>query len=361
MKYSLILIFVFIFVPLIVLASCNSTGYTVVYINGILTTKKDAKLNANKLQDYLGYELNSESLAVHSGYNESHIGGAGDIIESASQLFNSPVSNYDRNTILLQLYLEITTRKILLVGHSQGTFYTNEIYNYLLANGERKEAIGVYNVATPASFVSGNGAYLTSENDKVINSVRAVAQKVGTKQPLPANILIPLAPKDAADSFGGHSFGGVYLAGASARIVSEINDSLKKLSVTEISDTADSGCFTPPPKDISYYTQKAIFAVADPAVDGAVIAAQTTYGAALAAAQTAVKIAETIYAKIEEISSNVSPSKGPALIANYFGNSEQLGGDTVTTDGNFENGLDPFDKLGADQLVASQNISDDSQ
>src|SRR3989338_11490059 len=193
MKYSLILIFVFIFVPLIVLASCNSTGYTVVYINGILTTKKYAKLNANKLQDYLGYELNSESLAVHSGYNESHIGGAGDIIESASQLFNSPVSNYDRNTILLQLYLEITTRKILLVGHSQGTFYTNEIYNYLLANGERKEAVGVYNVATPASSIGGyenvpdKGAYLTSSNDKVINLVRNLASKTNAKQPLPAN------------------------------------------------------------------------------------------------------------------------------------------------------------------------------
>ena len=345
MKYSLILIFVFIFVPLIVLASCNSTGYTVVYINGILTTKKDAKLNANKLQDYLGYELNSESLAVHSGYNESHIGGAGDIIESASQLFNSPVSNYDRNTILLQLYLEITTRKILLVGHSQGTFYTNEIYNYLLANGEQKDAVGVYNLATPASYVSGSGKYLTSENDKVINSVRDIASKLKAKQPLLANIDIPLTPEEATSKIGGHSFGGVYLAGASARIVSEISDGLKKLSATEISDTADTGCFTSPQKDISYYTQKALFAVADPAVDGAVIAAQTAYGAALAAAQTAVKIAETIYTNIEKMSSNLSPSKGSALIANSFGNSGQSDSDAVTTDNN----------------SASQNAASDNQ
>jgi len=65
-----------------------------------------------------------------NGYNESHIGGFGDLIESASQLFNYPISNYDRDNILRQIYPEITTRKILLVGHSQGTFYTNEIYDY---------------------------------------------------------------------------------------------------------------------------------------------------------------------------------------------------------------------------------------
>src|SRR3989338_7293763 len=259
MKYLVGLSILFVLLlPHNVFGACNTDGFTVVYTNGIFTPTKDlADQDRYKLADYFTKTIKRTDIKFLTGYNESHLGGAGDIIESASQLFNSPVSNYDRNTILLQLYPEITTRKILLVGHSQGTFYTNGIYNYLLANGERKEAVGVYNVATPASFVSGNGAHLTSQNDKVINSVRAVAQKVGTKQPLPANILIPLAPKDAADSFGGHSFGGVYLAGASARIVSEINDSLKKLSVTEISDTADSGCFTPPPKDISYYTQKA--------------------------------------------------------------------------------------------------------
>ena len=341
-----VVLFIILFLlPTITLAVCSSDGYTVVYVNGILTTEQQTKIDLSIFQKVFENNSTIGGVSFYTGYNESHIGGAGDIIESASQFFNSPVSNYDRNTILLQIHPEITTRKILLVGHSQGTFYTNGIYNYLLANGERKEAIGVYNVATPASYVSGNGGYLTSENDKVINSVRAVAQKVGTKQPLPANILIPLAPKDAADSFGGHSFGGVYLAGASARIVSEINDSLKKLSVTEISDTADSGCFTPPQKDISYYTQKALFAVADPAVDGAVIAAQTAYGAALAAAQTAVKIAETIYTNIEKMSSNLSPSKGSALIANSFGNSGQSDSDAVTTDNN----------------SASQNAASDNQ
>ncbi|GEM_PF-1759613 len=325
-------------------AACRDRGYTIVYVNGILTGQDSAIDQKIDLKNLVPSEVMGEPIDVKLGYNPSHLAGLGDLTESASQLLGSSISNYDRNTILLQLYPEITTRKILLVGHSQGTFYTNEIYNYLLANGEQKDAVGVYNVATPASSVAGDGAHLTSENDKVINSVRDVASKIKAKQPLPANITIPLTSSEANDKFGGHSFGEVYLAGASGRIVSEISDSLKKLLATEVTETTDVGCFTPPPRDISYYTQKVVFAVADPAATGAVVAGKTTiatgkiaYNGALAAVQSAVKVAEIVYTNAGKLSTNVS-HQGLALITNFFGNSNQQNNDAVLTNSNSEDG-----------------------
>src|SRR3989338_5664894 len=244
MKYLVGLSILFVLLlPHNVFGACNTDGFTVVYTNGIFTPTKDlADQDRYKLADYFTKTIKRTDIKFLTGYNESHLGGAGDIIESASQLFNSPVSNYDRNTILLQLYPEITTRKILLVGHSQGTFYTNEIYDYLITHGASKESIGVYNVATPASSIGGyenvpdKGTYLTSSNDKVINLVRNLAFKANAKQPLPANADIALTAKETADPFGGHSFSGVYLANDSIRIVSEIENALKKLSVTEITN-----------------------------------------------------------------------------------------------------------------------------
>ncbi len=298
-------------IPTLIFAACTKQGSTVVYANGILTTYDQAYDDLHNLQrrfeDALG--LNT-SVNFTNGYNPSHLAGAGDLIESAAQLFSSSVSNYDLNTILLQIYPEITTQKILFVGHSQGTFYANELYNYLLAHGETNGAVGVYNVATPASSVAGyatvpnEGAYLTSMNDKVINAVRDVAQNAGAAQPLPANIAIPLSPQEAANQFGGHSFSGVYLANAAPRIVFEIEGALGKLTAADSTSSSqadvsatDAGCFTPPPRNFSYYAQRLTFAVADPVAGGVVasgrviIAAGESAYVAVAAATQAVNLA----------------------------------------------------------------------
>ena len=66
------------------------------------------------------------------------------------------VADYDLKTILMQIHPEVTTtRKILLVGHSQGTFYTNAIYRYFLEHGMPEGSVAVYNLATPAAYVEG--------------------------------------------------------------------------------------------------------------------------------------------------------------------------------------------------------------
>src|SRR3989344_1999960 len=291
---------IFILLPFGAYALCSPDGYTVVYINGILTSQGDASDDTNALQRQFIKKSNLKDVVFRTGHNQSHLAGAGDLIESASQLLGSSINNYDRDTILLQIHPQVTTRKILLVGHSQGTFYTNEIYDYLISHGESKEAISVYNIATPASFVSGDGEYLTSQNDKVINAVRNAASKIGAKQPLSANITIPLTAEEAANSYGGHSFSGVYLANDSVRIVSDVEDAIKKLVSAEVPNTADASCFTPPAKGLAYYAQKSVFSVADAAATGVVatnraiaLVGETAYNGALAATQSAVAATET--------------------------------------------------------------------
>ncbi len=326
--------------PVFALASsCNSLGFTVIYVNGILTNKRDAQDDTYFLKTKFEKNIGKSDVAFINGYNESHIGGAGDLIESASQLLGSSYSNYDRDTILLQIHPEVTTRKILLVGHSQGTFYTNEIYNYLIANGETKESVGVYNIATPASFVSGDGAYLTSENDKVINAVRVAAEKIGAKQPLTANISIPLTTEEAADSFGGHSFSGVYLANDSVRIVYDAESALKKLLSGEVSNLAgtdsatatagqasspQAGCFTPPAKGLTYYAKKSVFAFADTAAEGAVAAngtlsavGETAYSGSLAAVSAVGTGVKNTFAVIQ--SAGEKSANAVAQVLNLMG------------------------------------------
>ncbi|HUX35602.1 MAG TPA: lamin tail domain-containing protein [Candidatus Paceibacterota bacterium] len=214
-----------------------------------------------------------------------------------------------------------------------------------MKNGEQKDSVGVYNIATPAAYVSGDGQHLTSQNDKVINSVRNGALAAKISQPLPANIVIPLTSSEAADPFGGHSFSEVYLANASAKIIFDVDNELKKLSVPEISGqvgtnqagSSQEGCFTPPPKNISYYAQKTIFAVADPVATGVVIAGKNTvetgkitYSGALAAVQLVVNEAKNISANISH--------QGAALIGNLPYNSSQQKNEQVLTDNNSGDG-----------------------
>src|SRR3989338_6830716 len=297
MRYILTLILVFSFIPLAVSAACDSTGYTVIYVNRILTEKKDAELDTNKLQDYLGYELNSENLAVRTGYNQTHLGGGADIIQTAAQAFGASISDFDLNTILMQIQPQVTTRKILLVGHSQGTFYTNSIYKYLTDNSVPKESIAVYNVATPASFVAGDGEHLTSTNDRVINGVRPLMAKYGAPAPLSANITIAVPADETSDPAGGHHFGSSYLSMEPEKIVSDITSALGNLKAG--APSSPDGCFTPPPTTLAYKTQAVVFAVADPIAQRVKNSATAAGSALAAAAQKAQAAAAYAASKIK--------------------------------------------------------------
>ncbi len=271
----------FLIAPVFAFADCSVTGYTVVYVNGIFTSEQQARQDENQLKDILGPQYNGQDLTVRLGYNPSHLGGGGDLLESITQAFGAPVSDYDLKTILMQIAPEVTTHKILLLGHSQGTFYTNELYQYLIAHGVPKSSIAVYNVATPASYVAGGGGYVTSANDKVINAVRdaevngnvqihlnsyGVLSGQVVSSALRANITVPKAPGWDTDSFGGHGFGSDYLRGAGDRIIADVQHELSGLKAD--AGDARGSCFEPPAATLAYKTQSVLFAVGDTVASG---------------------------------------------------------------------------------------------
>lgn len=258
-KFLLGIILLFTLLPLSVFAYCEKDGVTVVYINGIFTTKVEADNDLTILQK--SYQARfGKDVKFLSGYNASHLGGLGDLIKSTEQAYGVAGLDTDLINILINLHEELSTRKVLLVGHSQGTFYTNLAYNYLVNHGVPKESIGVYNIATPDYYVAGDGGYVTSSTDKVINSiVRDLTTKGAAHKPLPANIEIPLAPQEEKSEFGGHGLSDVYLANAGDRILQEMHDQIDKL---QSSDDA-MRCFKNPNLSFWDFSSGLHLAVAD--------------------------------------------------------------------------------------------------
>lgn len=267
-------------------SSCSTTGYTIVFVNGIFNTKQQAQESSDTLQYRLGHVYNAESITVRLGYNQSHLAGAGDLFESYFPSWDS----YDLNTILLDIYPKVTTRKLLVVGHSQGGIYANKLYEYLIGHGEPKTALGVYAVGTADSYVAGGGKYLTYKLDPIINAIRGVRGL----NPLPGNIdLIDLSPDVPVE---GHSFIGQYLAGAGDRIVSDIKAELSTLKPD--AGTSAEGCFTPPDTGLGYTVEKALLAVADPVAEKTRDGAVAGYNGASVAVGSAAKVAQTTYSSI---------------------------------------------------------------
>ena len=267
--------FVFILLPVFVFAdSCSNNGATVIYINGIFTDEVSARADEESLKNSFFLKTRRNDIDFILGYNESHLKGIGDLIKSVQQVYRGASLDYDLTNILRQVHSELSTRKVLLVGHSQGTFYTNAAYDYLVKNGVSEESTAVYNVATPADKVSGGGNYLTSSTDKLINSiVRQLIDLGSAKKPLPANIDIKLSPEEEKEPFGGHSLSDVYLQGAPDRIIGDIQKQLSNLSSNSESflnlKTSNSeppisdGCFVAPKIDLSYQLKNLSFAVGD--------------------------------------------------------------------------------------------------
>jgi len=253
-----------------------------VYVNGVFDTEQQAETDKNRLQKLYGSEHQGQPITFQLGYNPTHLAGAGDLAQSAAQItgwFGGSLSNYDLDTILMQIYPEVATRKLLVVGHSQGALYGNEMYWYLTTHGEPAEAVGVYAVGTPGTMVAGDGAYINSDNDTVINLLRTIESNV-----LPANYYIPLVGADASSTTAGHSFVDAYLAGAPDKIVGDIDSELSGLKA---SDSGAGDCFTPPADSLGYKVQTVAFAVADPTSDvvktGAIVATDATVAVAKSA------------------------------------------------------------------------------
>ena len=279
MRYlALVILFL---VPNFAFAACSGKGATVVYVNGIFTSLADAQTDLGLLIEQYQKKSGDTVTKFINGYNPSHIGGYGDLYKSIVQAYQSGesvVGDTDLTTILLQIHPQVTTQKVVLVGHSQGTYYTNDMYKYLTSHGVSQNSIAVYNIATPASFVAGKGRHLTSSTDKVINRVRealkhapsvesfgagaalATVAQTQPKDPLPSNTSFVLNPAEKADENGGHSFSNVYLENAPATIVSTIGSDISGLST--VADF-NGDCFVKPSDGISYKTGKSTLVVMD--------------------------------------------------------------------------------------------------
>lgn len=307
--------------------SCSAQGYTVVFVNGVFDTYLQAQADSAALENYLKKSNLNQPINVQLGYNPTHLAGLGDSLQSIWQQFNSSLSDFDLDTILMQIYPEVTTRKLLVVGHSQGADYANEMYDYLLAHGEPKDAVGVYAVGTPASFVAGGGKYITSTNDKVINWADFGATVAGAQLPLPSNVSLPLSAVDQTSIIGGHSFTNDYLANASTQMIDDIDSELANLVPTEATQSGD--CFTPPDASVGYKTQQVLFAVADPTAIVIKVGGITAFNATALALNTATNlavgafqfVADSITLGADPPSQTQATQKTDAIINKLYGSS----------------------------------------
>ena len=239
--------------------TCSSNGYTVLTVNGVFTDEKGAKNNSLVLKKLINKDTyNNQPLNVDYLYNATHLAGLSDLVDTVAQKLFYETSDYDLTNMISDASQKVTTQKLLLVAHSQGNFYANDIYDALASQqgGVPKESIGVYGVASPASRVAGGGKYITSNNDSVINFVRLKGL---------LNVLKPNADIQVADSgmFAGHDFSNVYLQYQGDRIISEIKSSLDNLKNNDEQDSKDN-CISAPKITLIHKIKEVAFAVADP-------------------------------------------------------------------------------------------------
>src|SRR3989344_3327779 len=313
-------------------AECKDKGYTVVFVNGVFTSEDSAIKQKINLKNLLPTVIKGGIVNTELGHNESHLAGFGDLFKSVQQAYRGEgdvfVEDFDLQTILLQLHSQITTQKILLVGHSQGTFYTNALYKYFTEHGVPKEAVAVYNVATPASFVADGAGYLTSANDKVIERVREYAAAGGAKGPLAANILLPLNAQEIEDPYGGHAFSTVYLSGAPDRIISQMSEELGRLASTERNESID-GCFESPKLGIAYKAKSVAFAVADPLASGATTAGESVAKISSSALAFVEKGFAAAASNIVSAAGSLLPAANKDTTASAFGVAKALYGSSL--------------------------------
>jgi len=117
------------------------------------------------------------------------------------------------------------SRRVLVVGHSQGNLYSNAAYKLLYTNPMIKtQSFRIVGVASPANFVAGGGLYVTSDKDMVINALRFLV----ASSTLPANTPVDFNESDIS----GHNFIATYMNPAfyaRSRVVSMIRSQLSEI------------------------------------------------------------------------------------------------------------------------------------
>ncbi|PIZ86321.1 hypothetical protein COX94_00470, partial [Candidatus Nomurabacteria bacterium CG_4_10_14_0_2_um_filter_33_9] len=269
----------------------------------IFTSKEKAAENQSALKDRLKKTFNNEPLSVDFLYNPTH-GKIIDLLDSVNQKFFSQnefeIEDADFAQMLNDASSKVKTQKLLLVGHSQGNFYANTFYNNVVdrPGGVPNKSIGVYGVASPASYVADGGRYLTSSTDSVINKVRLG----GSQDVLEPNVDIVLSNGDG----NGHSFSGVYLKYQSGKIVSDIKFSLGKLKNND-EKNLDERCIDPLELTLSQKIQDVLLASTDFVFDDALPYIGDKYLAFVnKTGNTLASLTSKVNSLFSELSANVS-------------------------------------------------------
>lgn len=249
------------------ISSCAPANYSVIYINGIWTT--DARPAALEFQHAIGSTYNGQTVKVSVAYNKTH-GKTSDLADVFRQKLNEypevsaellikaltsgivsglpdslveSIRGYnidkireagtvgynddDLRDIVGFIRGSITeNQKILLVPHSQGNLYANSAYAALTSGTDAipSGSIKIFGIASPAAYVAGNGDYITSTNDLVINGLSTT----GGLSVLPANFTVGITTSDLS----GHGITEVYLnpdRQGRAEIVARIKNALSSL------------------------------------------------------------------------------------------------------------------------------------
>lgn len=295
---------------------CAPKGYTIATVNGIFTDEDGAKINMTELQKRIGLDWKGEFIDFKYFHNPSHLGGLGDVAMSAYQkLFeDSAVKDYDLVEILKTASANIKTQKVLLVGYSQGNFYTNSFYDVVAgqSGGIPKESISVYSVATPAGRVAGGGSWLTSTSDKVISKL---VEKFPFRDVMKPNTNIDLR---LGDDLFGHSFTDVYLKYRGDKIVSDIKKSLNQLEIVE---GKTGPCIKPPKKTFLHGVQGTVLSIADPIAETGVAATIATVKGAVKTTRALAGLAGKVIGAVtgsSKVTADESDSKTVSIMEEDF-------------------------------------------
>lgn len=241
---------------------CHEDGYTIAFLNGVLNPNiANAEFGTNKLRKEFKkhYSDLGDNIDFITLYNPSHLIGIGDISKVAIQkLYEDEASIQDTDlvTIANSLREQLKTQRLLIVAHSQGTLYANELYTYLaLDKGELYgPATGIYQVAPAAS--SGRGTlydYILSSSDKVITSI---------PDHQTPNVDLGVT---ASDEYG-HQFVETYLNKAGYTIATDMVDMLEKLETYQTKST-DGKCLGKQDTSVAYLLTKSLLTASDLAIN----------------------------------------------------------------------------------------------
>lgn len=184
------------------------------FINGVNTTPDEANMGLSKLESLVDTE--SDSITWNVLYNQTHGLVKSDIWDVVRQKHqerlglwyeqylkkypHSSLSDYldDRhfvgrnladlvNQFHKRMPSNLTDAYILILSHSQGNQYANQLWDYLVnAEGFPESRIGLIGIASPTDRGYGESFYyVTADNDKVINAVR-----IFPDPPMPSNVHI---------------------------------------------------------------------------------------------------------------------------------------------------------------------------